>query len=173
VPLVWSFLYIPISESRVRQEYYKEKPNILTDYPFGELACILLTHEQQLAQKIDHSLGPRSLTGIYLGKDTIHGKEKHIIVTSTKNGTDIIPLIPRATGTNVQKLVQTYKNCFTGTNVQKLTLRTYSSSTKVGLWMMTSSTRSACFTGTKVQTLTLRTHIRPGSPQVWQGHVGS
>jgi hypothetical protein len=36
-------------------------------------------------EKIDHSFGPRSLTGprIYLGKDTIHGKVKHIIVTST------------------------------------------------------------------------------------------
>ena len=31
--------------------------------------------------------GPRSLTGIYLGKDTIHGKATHIIVTSTQNGT--------------------------------------------------------------------------------------
>ena len=27
------------------------------------------------------------MTGIYLGKDTIHGKERHIIVTSTKSGT--------------------------------------------------------------------------------------
>ncbi len=49
------------------------------------------------------------MTGIYLGKDTIHGKEKHIIVTSTQNGTthytttfdrlrvclDIIPLRPK------------------------------------------------------------------------------
>jgi hypothetical protein len=42
---------------------------------------------KQLAQKIDHSFGPRSLTGIYLGKDTIHGKEKHIITTSTQDGT--------------------------------------------------------------------------------------
>jgi hypothetical protein len=55
-------------------EYCKEKPNNLTDYPFGALAFILLTHEQQLAQKIDHSFGPRSLTGIYLGKETINGK---------------------------------------------------------------------------------------------------
>jgi hypothetical protein len=95
--------------TQVCQEYYKENPNILTDYPFGALAFILLTHEQQLAQKIDHSFGPRSLTGIYLGKGTIHGKEKHIIVTSTQNGTthytttfdrlrvcvDIVPLRPK------------------------------------------------------------------------------
>ena len=99
----------PSKEHTVWQEYYGEKPNILTDYPFGALAFILLTHEQQLAQKIDHSFGPRSLTGIYLGKDTINGKEKHIIVTSTQNGTthytptfdrlrvcvDIIPLRPK------------------------------------------------------------------------------
>ena len=99
----------PSKKHTVWQEYYKEKPNILTDYPFGALSFILLTHEQQLAQKIDHSFGPRSLTGIYLGKDTIHGKEKHIIVTSTQNGTthytttfdrlrvcvDIIPLRPK------------------------------------------------------------------------------
>jgi hypothetical protein len=99
----------PSKKRTVWQEYYKEKPNILTVYPFGALAFILLTHEQQLAQKIDHSFGPRSLTGIYLGKDTIHGKEKHIIVTSTQNGTthytttfdrlrvcvDVIPLRPK------------------------------------------------------------------------------
>ena len=99
----------PSKKHTVWQEYYKEKPNILTDYPFGALAFILLTHEQQLDQKIDHSFGPRSLTGIYLGKDTIHGKEKHIIVTSTQSGTthytttfdrlrvcvDIIPLRPK------------------------------------------------------------------------------
>ena len=49
------------------------------------------------------------MTGIYLGKDTKHGKEKHIIVTSTQSGTthytttfdrlrvcvDIIPLRPK------------------------------------------------------------------------------
>ncbi len=49
------------------------------------------------------------MTGIYLGKDTIHGKEKHIIVTSTQSWTthytttfdrlrvcvDIIPLRPK------------------------------------------------------------------------------
>ena len=99
----------PSKAHTVWQEYYKEKPNILTDYPFGALAFILLTHEQQLAQKIDHSFGPRSLTGIYLGKDTINGKEKHVIATSTQSGTthytttfdrlrvcvDIIPLRPK------------------------------------------------------------------------------
>ena len=47
----------PSKAHTVWQEYYKEKPNILTDYPFGALAFILLTHEQQLAQKIDHSFG--------------------------------------------------------------------------------------------------------------------
>ena len=49
------------------------------------------------------------MTGIYLDKDTIHGEEKHIIVTSTQSGTihypttfdrlrvcvDIIPLRPK------------------------------------------------------------------------------
>jgi hypothetical protein len=35
---------------------HKKKANIFTDYPFGELAFILLTPEQQLDQKIDHSL---------------------------------------------------------------------------------------------------------------------
>ena len=71
----------PSKRHTVWQEYYKEQPNILTDCPFGAaltLASILLTHEQQLAQTIDDSFGPRSLTGIYLGKATIHGKEKHI-----------------------------------------------------------------------------------------------
>ena len=63
----------PSKKHTVWQEYYKEKPNILT-----------------LAQNIDHSFRPRSLTGIYLGKDTIHGiLEKHIIVTSTQNGTPL------------------------------------------------------------------------------------
>jgi hypothetical protein len=42
----------------------------------GVLYNILLTHEQQLAQKVGHSFGPRSLTRIYLDKDTIQGKEK-------------------------------------------------------------------------------------------------
>lgn len=51
----------PSKKHTIWQEYYKEKPNILTDYPqFGALAFILLT--QQKAQKIDHSFGPRSLT---------------------------------------------------------------------------------------------------------------
>jgi hypothetical protein len=40
----------PSKKHTVWEEYYKEKPNILTDYPFGTLAFILLTHEQQLAQ---------------------------------------------------------------------------------------------------------------------------
>ena len=77
----------PAQKHKVWQEYYKEKPNILTDYPFRALPFILLTHDQQLAQKIDHSFGPICLTGIYLGKDNIPGKEEHIIVTSTQNGT--------------------------------------------------------------------------------------
>jgi hypothetical protein len=50
----------------VWQEYYEDKSKILTDYPHGALAFILLPHEQQLAEKIDHSFGPSSLTGMYL-----------------------------------------------------------------------------------------------------------
>jgi len=68
------------------EAYHGVKPNFTDMFPFGCLSYVLLTHEQQLAQGIDHSFGPRALTGIYMGQHNIHGMTKHIILTSNAAG---------------------------------------------------------------------------------------
>ena len=68
------------------EAYHGSKPNFNDTFPFGCLCYVLLTHEQQLAQGIDHSFGPRALTGLYMGQHYIHGMVKHIVLTSNTAG---------------------------------------------------------------------------------------
>ena len=76
----------PKADMTQYEAYHGTKPNFADMFPFGCLCYVLLTHEQQLAQGIDHSFGPRALTGIYMGQHVIHGMTKHIILTSNAAG---------------------------------------------------------------------------------------
>ena len=76
----------PKADMTQYEAYHGTKPNFADMFPFGCLCYVLLTHEQQLAQGINHSFGPRALTGIYMGQHIIHGMTKHIILTSNAAG---------------------------------------------------------------------------------------
>jgi len=76
----------PKADMTQYKAYHGTKPNFSDMFPFGCLYSVLLTHEQQLAQGIDLSFGPRALTRIYMGQHTINGMTKHIILTSNDAG---------------------------------------------------------------------------------------
>ena len=104
------------------EAYYGTKPDLTNLFPFGCLAYIKITAEQQHARGINHSFGPRAISGIYLGQSTLNGESKHIVLsenstllaTTSQNiyvNPDIYPYRPAAVipSTIAQTNLATYR----------------------------------------------------------------
>ena len=84
--LIRNMIYPPPNKtaSTIWEAHYGIKPDVSILQPFGCLAYICMTREQQGARGISHSFGPRALTGVYLGLNNIHGASKHVVMSDAK-----------------------------------------------------------------------------------------
>ena len=82
--------YSPHTKMTQWEAYYGEKPRFDHIFPFGCLAIVKVTKDQQKAQGIDPALGPRGILGLYMGHKEgsviSPGVPMHIILTSNKAG---------------------------------------------------------------------------------------